>query len=210
VLHALDRIFEKLDIADIPVYVDSPLAKRATEIVHRHPECYDEEALERLARAERDGERMRVHFTENVDDSKALNRAPGPMIIVSASGMMESGRILHHLAWGVSRADCEVAVVGYQAQGTLGRRLVEGEPEVNILGFRHAVRARVTVMNGFSAHADRDGLTATLAPLAPRCRTLFLVHGEDDQRLPMAARMREHGFQRVETPHNAATWKLSL
>jgi metallo-beta-lactamase family protein len=209
VLYALGKIFDELEITDLPVYVDSPLAKRATEIVHDHPECYDEEALALLERAERGEARLRVRFTESVDDSKALNRAPGPMIIVSASGMMESGRVLHHLAWSVSSADSEIAIVGFQAQGTLGRRLVEGEREVNILGLRHTVRARITVMNGFSAHADRDGLIAALAPIAPQCRTLFLVHGENDQRLPLARTLRERGFGRVECPRNAASWRIA-
>lgn len=208
ILYALDKIFERKRIADIPVVVDSPLAKRATEIVHRHPECYDEEAIERLARSERGESALRVRFTESVEDSKLLNRAPGPIVIVSASGMLESGRILHHLAWGIGSADTEIAIVGYQAQGTLGRRLVDGEPEVNILGFRHAVRARVTVMNGFSAHADRDGLLGALSPLAAQCKALFLVHGEDDQRLPLARSLRERGFGRVECPRNSALWKL--
>src|SRR6185295_2260460 len=103
-------------------------------------------------------------------ESKALNRHPGPIVIVAGSGMMESGRILHHLAWSIGSPDTEIAIVGYQAEGTLGRKLVEGASEVNILGLRHAVRAKVTVMNGFSAHADREGLLAALEPLRPQCK----------------------------------------
>lgn len=208
ILYALDRIFARKKIGDIPVYVDSPLAKRATEIVYQHRECFDDEALARLRSAESGKGRLKVHFTESVDDSKQLNQSKGPMVVVSASGMMESGRILHHLAWGVASPDTEIAVVGFQAQGTLGRRLVEGASEVNILGMSYAVRARVTVMNGFSAHADKDGLLAALSPLAPHCRALFLVHGENDQRLPLAVALRERGFARVECPRNAAVWKL--
>jgi metallo-beta-lactamase family protein len=207
VLHALECIFERRRGAALRVVVDSPLAKRATEIVAAHSECFDEEALARLQRVQSGAsKRLQVVFTENVDDSKALNRDPGPLIVVSASGMMESGRILHHLAWGISSPDTEIAVVGYQASGTLGRRLVDGEKEVNILGFRYAVRARVTTMNGFSAHADRDDLLGALAPLAPQVETLFLVHGENDQRLPFARALREAGFARVECPRNSATW----
>jgi metallo-beta-lactamase family protein len=207
VLHALERIFERRRGPALRVVVDSPLAKRATEIVAAHSECFDEEALERLRRVQSGAsKRLHVLFTETVDDSKALNRDPGPVVVVSASGMMESGRILHHLAWGISSPDTELAIVGYQARGTLGRRLVDGEKEVNILGFRYAVRARVTTMNGFSAHADRDGLLEALAPLAGEVETLFLVHGENDQRLPFARALRGAGFARVECPKNAATW----
>ncbi|MCY3004031.1 MAG: MBL fold metallo-hydrolase [Planctomycetota bacterium] len=208
ILYSLGHILERRKIDDIPVYVDSPLAKRATEIVYRHPECFDEQALARLRRAESGKSRLKVRFTQSVDDSKLLNQMPGPMIVVSASGMMESGRILHHLAWGVSSPDTEIAVVGYQAHGTLGRRIVEGATEVNILGMSHVVRARVTVMNGFSAHADRDGLLQALTPLAAPCKALFLVHGENDQRLPLARTLRERGFARVECPRNSSTWKF--
>jgi metallo-beta-lactamase family protein len=208
ILYALSRIFESKKIADIPVYVDSPLAKRATEIVYKHRECFDDDALARLRKAESGEHRLKVHFTQTVDDSKALNMAKGPAVIISASGMMESGRILHHLAWSIASPDTEIAVVGYQAQGTLGRRLVDGAREVNILGMLHAVRARVTVMNGFSAHADRDGLLATLTPLAPLCKALFLVHGENDQRIPLARSLGQRGFARVECPRSAALWKL--
>jgi metallo-beta-lactamase family protein len=204
VLYAIERIFEQRRLAPIPVVVDSPLAAKATEIVARHPECFDEEALARLTRSKR----LRVVFTESVDESKALNRDAGPVIIVSASGMMESGRILHHLAWSISKPDTEIAIVGYQAQGTLGRRILEGAREVNILGMRHEVRARVTKLDGFSAHADRDGLIAALAPIAGEARALFLVHGEDDQRLPLALRLKERGCRRVECPADARAWRV--
>ncbi|MBL8801298.1 MAG: MBL fold metallo-hydrolase [Planctomycetes bacterium] len=209
VLHALEALFERRRGPALRVVVDSPLAKRATEIVAAHAECFDEEALARLARVQSGAsKRLHVSFTETVDDSKMLNRDEGPVIIVSASGMMESGRILHHLAWSVSSPDTEIAIVGYQARGTLGRRLVDGEKEVNILGHRYAVRARVTTLNGFSAHADREGLMNALVPLASQVETLFLVHGDNDQRLPLARALRSAGFVRVECPVNAATWNV--
>jgi metallo-beta-lactamase family protein len=208
VLYALEQIAEKRGYTDLRVVVDSPLATKATQIVERHPECFDEEALEQYRRIREGRARVHVVFTESVDESKALNREPGPVVVVSASGMMESGRILHHLAWNISSADTEIAVVGYQAHGTLGRRIVEGEREVNILGMRHEVRARITVMNGFSAHADRDELLAALTPLAGASGTLFLVHGEDDQRLPLARRLRERGFAKVECPRDSRSWKI--
>lgn len=208
VLYALEQIAEKRGYADLRVVVDSPLATKATQIVGRHPECFDDEARVLYERIREGRGRVHVAFTESVDESKALNREPGPVVVVSASGMMESGRILHHLAWNIASADTEIAVVGYQAHGTLGRRIVEGEREVNILGMRHEVRARVTVMNGFSAHADRDELLAALTPIAGSCGTLFLVHGEDDQRLPLARRTRERGFAKVECPRDPRSWSI--
>lgn len=209
VLYVLESIFERRRGPALRVVVDSPLAKRATEIVSKHPECFDREALARIERVQRGAsKRLHVSFTETVDDSKALNRESGPVVIVSASGMMESGRVLHHLAWSISSPDTEIAIVGYQARGTLGRKLVDGEKEINILGFRYDVRARITTMNGFSAHADRDGLMEALTPLAPQVETLFLIHGENDQRLPFARALRDAGFARVECPRDARVWRV--
>ena len=160
-LYTLARLFEQRPQGAIEVVVDSPLATAATRIVASHPEYFDKEALGVLRRWT-DNRSMRLRFTETVDDSKALNTDPRPTVLVSASGMMESGRVLHHLAWNIGRDDCEILVVGYQARGTLGRRIVEGVREVNILGERYAVKARVTTLMGFSAHADREGLLAAL------------------------------------------------
>ena len=203
-LYQLSHIFRKREVGNVAVVVDSPLASAATEIVAQHPEYFDKETSEEFARLHAGGllaERLR--FTASVDESKALNRDPRPLILLSASGMMESGRILHHLAWNVSRDDCEILVVGYQARYTLGRKLLDGEREVNILGRRFAVRATLTPLLGFSAHADREGLLAALTPHARNTQALFLVHGENDQRDPFALSLRELGFQRVETPDDS-------
>ena len=151
---------------------------------------------------------LRLRFTESVEQSKALNGDPRPTILIAASGMMESGRVLHHLAWNISRTDCEILVVGYQAEGTLGRRIVEGAREVPILGERYAVRARVTNLLGFSAHADRAGLLAALLPHAASARKLFLVHGEADQRAPLAQALREGGFREVIEPDDDRPFEL--
>ena len=187
--------------------VDSPLATAATRIVASHLEYFDTEALGVLRRWN-ENQSMRLRFTESVEESKALNTDPRPTVLISASGMMESGRVLHHLAWNVGRDDCEILVVGYQARGTLGRRIVDGAREVNILGDRYAVRARVTALMGFSAHADREGLLAALVPHASSARKLFLVHGEPEQRAPLAATLRERGFREVLEPDDDRAWKL--
>jgi metallo-beta-lactamase family protein len=122
--------------------------------------------------------------------------------------MMESGRILHHLAWNVSKPETEILIVGFQAEHTLGRRLLEGASEVRIFGLLHTVRAKVTPMLGFSAHADRDELLRALVPLAGRAQALFLVHGENDQRVPLAAELRRSGFRRVELPERPERFRV--
>ncbi len=209
ILYTLARIFERRDVGAVEVVVDSPLATRATEIVLKYPDYFDEEALSEYHRLEVQSRlRDRLRFTENVEQSKALNRDPKPLIVLSASGMMESGRILHHLAWHVSSAETELLIVGYQASNTLGRKLLDGAREVDILGDRYAVRATVTSMLGFSAHADRDGLLAALTPHAPRAKTLFLVHGENDQRAPLARELRERGFADVQEPPDSRKFTL--
>ncbi|MBI5431714.1 MAG: MBL fold metallo-hydrolase [Planctomycetes bacterium] len=209
ILYALARLFEQRSIGDVRVAVDSPLASRATEIVMKHPEYFDEEALSQWVKWQAQSRlRDRLEFTETVEDSKRLTRDPRPYVVLSASGMMESGRIVHHLAWHVSNEDCEILVVGYQAGNTLGRRLVEKAREVNILGHRFQVRAKVTTLNGFSAHADREGLLAALTPHARRASALFLVHGENDQRLPLARELAERGFARVESPEDARKFEF--
>jgi metallo-beta-lactamase family protein len=191
----------------LPIHVDSPMSREATRIMRRHPDLFDAETRALLASGHDPLFFEGVNYVADVEESKALNQVRSG-VIISAAGMCESGRVLHHLSQSIGRREDCVLLVGYQAQGTLGRRLVDGAREVNILGMLHAVRARITIMNGFSAHADRDGLLQTLLPIAPQCKSLFLVHGENDQRLPLARTLGQRGFARVECPRNAAVWKL--
>lgn len=208
-LYELFKICRKRACANIGIVVDSPLASAATRIVLQHPECFDEEALEvyRAAREDQNFQK-RLRFTQSVEESKALNEDPRPLVILSASGMMETGRILHHLAWNISDPAAEILVVGFQAQHTLGRRLIEGAREVRIFGMLHPVRAKISSMLGFSAHADRDDLLRALGPHAGRAQALFLIHGENDQRKPLREELRKRGFGRVECPENPRAWKL--
>jgi len=189
--------------------VDSPLATIATRIVYEHPECFDAEALAQYKELQEEHSfRSRLLFTHSVEESKALNEDPRPTVIVSASGMMESGRILHHLAWNVSQPETEILIVGFQAEHTLGRRLLEGAGEVRIFGLMHSVRARITPLLGFSAHADRDELLRALSPIAGRAQALFLVHGENDQRGPLAQELRRAGYRRVEMPEGPERFQI--
>jgi metallo-beta-lactamase family protein len=181
----------------IPVYVDSPLAVKATEVFRKHPEVYDREAkaFNHLTgdMFDCDG----CQYIENVEQSKALHNDPGPMVIVSASGMCEAGRILHHLKNNVENPRNTILIVGYQAAHTLGRRLVEKEKRIRIFGETYQVRARVKVLNGFSAHANAAELAEATAPLAGAVKRAFLIHGEPDQTEALASTMSQRGFADV-------------
>lgn len=208
-LYVLARGVHSGAIEPVRVVVDSPLATRATQVVADHPELFDPEALAEVRRFEEEPAfRTRLAFTNSVEESQALNRDPRPCIVIAASGMCESGRILHHLAWHAGSTDTEILIVGFQAEHTLGRRLQEGRDPVRIFGRECAVRARVTSMLGFSAHADREGLLEALTPLAPGDPRVFLIHGEEEARRPFEQDLRQRGFTRVEAPSDARTWPI--
>jgi metallo-beta-lactamase family protein len=209
ILYSLAKMFRDGRCPPVRVVVDSPLATAATRIVSQHKECLDEEALAELRRLEADDVfRRQLSFTQTREDSMALNTDPRPTVVISASGMMESGRILHHLEHWIGSPETEILIVGFQAEHTLGRRILEGRSEVRIFGMMHEVRAKVTPMLGLSAHADRNELLAALGPHAARARAVFLVHGEDDQRLPLAAELGRRGFARIETPTGPGTYRF--
>lgn len=208
-LYTLARGVHAGAIPAIRVVVDSPLATQATRVVVEHPDLFDAEALREYERYEADPAfRSQLSFTTSVEESKALNRDPRPCIVIAASGMCETGRILHHLAWHIESPDTEIVIVGFHAEHTLGRRLQEGRDRVRIFGRECAVRARVTSMLGFSAHADREGLLEAISPLAPGDPRVFLVHGEDESRRPFAAELAKRGFTRFEMPSDDRVWPI--
>lgn len=185
-------------IPAVPIFVDSPLSTKATRILARYPELYNDETRAVLESGRRPFFFEGVRYVASVEESKALNQQRGG-IIISASGMCESGRIVHHLEQSLARPqDCLLAV-GYMAAGTLGRKLVDGEEEVRLFGDVHRVRCNVRSMRGLSAHADYEELLDSLGHLAPDTR-VFVVHGEDEPALIMADRLREAGFDDVEVP----------
>lgn len=190
------RIRRRLD-----VYVDSPMATKATEVTLRHSELIDPETRELIAWGADGGNRaLRVHFTESVEASKRLNSVGRGVIIISASGMCDAGRIRHHLAHNLPRAGSTIVFTGFQAAGTLGRRLVDGAKEVTLFGESIPVRARIATVGGLSAHADRAGLMAWLRGFgAPPART-FVVHGESGVAFGFAALIAEKLGWRVDVP----------
>jgi metallo-beta-lactamase family protein len=198
IVYFLHQLFEEGLLPKVPVYVDSPLSVNTTEIFKLHPECFDSEAraFDRLTNGNMFGGDC-CTYIRDVEESKRLNAIKDPCIILSASGMCETGRILHHLANNIDNPRNTILIVGFQAANTLGRRLVEKAKQVRIFGEPYDVKARVAVINGFSAHADCDELDDTVRPQAGNCRTALLVHGEPDQQQAFAQRMQTMGYKDV-------------
>ncbi len=192
-------------LPDLPIYVDSPMAVRATEVFKAHPECFDEPTLQ-LLREEPDlfGE-QRIRYIDKVHESIALNSKPEPCVIISASGMCEGGRVLHHIKHNIEDARSTILLAGFQAPDTLGRRLAERRSEVRILGRAFALRAEVVALYGLSSHADHPGLLRSLGPLAETTRKVRLVHGEPERAEALATGLRAAGFIDVAVPDRSAS-----
>src|SRR5438552_9779950 len=200
IVYFLHQLMSAGRLPDLPIYVDSPMAARATEVFRAHPECFNAPTL-RLLREHPElfGERH-VTYVEKVHESIALNGRREPCVILSASGMCEAGRVLHHLKHNIEDPRCTVLIAGYQAPDTLGRRLVERRPAVRILGRVLALRAEVVVLNGLSSHADQGDLLRSLGPLAGTARQVRLVHGEPERAAALAEGLRTAGFADVGIP----------
>jgi metallo-beta-lactamase family protein len=164
----------------MPVFVDSPMAREVTKIYEQHKDLYDEKTLEYVRSGKNPLRTPDMHFTQSVNDSMALNDMPGPKIILSASGMCDAGRIVHHLKHNIWQENCHILFVGYQAEGTLGRRIIEGAKKVNILGETLQVNARIHTIGGLSAHADSAEMLAWLKFYQKSKPTVFLVHGDPE------------------------------
>ena len=204
VIYFLHQLTNAGRLPDVPIFVDSPMAVRATEVFRAHPECFDAPTLRLLEEHPELFGESRVHYVEKVHESIALNSHPGPCVILSASGMCEAGRVLHHLKHNIEDPRNTVLIAGYQAEGTLGRRLVERRPEVRILGRAVALKAEVVVLNGLSSHADHPGLLSSLRPLAGVARQVRLVHGEPERAAALAEGLRAAGFADVAAPERGA------
>jgi len=193
----------------IPIYIDSPLAGKATEVFRRHPECYDEETLKTFT-AERDPFASRyIHFVSSPEDSKRLNMMKGPCVIISSSGMCEGGRVVHHLKHAIQDEANIIVFVGFQAEHTLGRKLVEGWDVVPIFGVPTQRRAQIVKFNGLSAHADRNDLLAYVRAINPLPSKIFIVHGEEKQALSLGAAIQaEHPNIEVQIPHRGSSHEV--
>jgi metallo-beta-lactamase family protein len=196
IIYHLAVMFHEKQVPVFPIYLDSPMALKATEVYKNHPELFDDEMV-----AYREAGLFPIsggYFkpSETADDSRALNRIDGPCAILAGAGMCNAGRILHHLKQNLWKRDTHVLIVGYQGNGTLGRRLVNGESHVKIHGEKIAVRAQIHTMGGFSAHADQSDLLRWFEPLAQHRPRLVLTHGEDRTREPLADIIEQkHGIK---------------
>ena len=210
-VYALHHLTEAQKIPDLPIFVDSPLSVNVTEIFRLHPECYDEEVNEFLASARRRDPFgfHRLTYVRSTERSKELNFLREPAIIISASGMCEAGRILHHLKNNVEDPRSTVLIVGWQAPHTLGRRLVEGQSTVKIFGEEYSLKARVETINGFSAHADRNELLDYARQLgAQRLKSAFVVHGEEASSQALAYGLNNLGVSKAIVPQLGEEFEL--
>ncbi len=201
--HKDDQEFQKKyqTLMHVPVYVDSPLAVSATEVFRKNMDLFDDEIKEFISRGDNPLEFPGLHFTKSVDESKALNESNEPCIIISASGMCDVGRIKHHLKHNIWNPLSTILFVGYQAPGTLGRRIIEKEPKVKILGEEFAVKARIEYIEGFSGHADQTGLLSFVCSFREKMpKHIFLVHGEEDSQEALKEKILEETNISVSIP----------
>jgi metallo-beta-lactamase family protein len=185
-VYVLNELHAQRRIPAIPVFVDSPLAVATTKVFRAHKEAYDAETNHYLHSGDDPFSFDRLRYIQDVQESKALNDLRGPCVIISASGMCEAGRILHHLKNNVGDQRNTVLITGFQAEHTLGRKIVDKQPEIPIFGDPYRLRAEVVKLNELSGHADQHELIEWIRPAAPRLKRIFLVHGEPAQQAALA------------------------
>jgi len=200
VLYYINELVLEKAVPHLSVFLDSPMATGITRIFEQHPELYDHELTEYIEKHKSPFRFPGLKMVETVAASKAINRIKKPIMVIAGSGMCTGGRIKHHLVNNISRPESTIMFVGYQAVGTLGRRIVEGEKQVRILGREYPVKARVVQINGFSAHADRDELLKWLSGLKKPPRRVFVVHGEPESAQNFGDYLKEKTGWQVNVP----------
>jgi metallo-beta-lactamase family protein len=201
ILYYLNRLVSSGKIKNLPpVYIDSPLSRKATEIYVNHKECYNEDASEITREGKEPLSLPGMQFVGTPQESMSLNEIPGPMIIIAASGMCEGGRVVHHLKQIAPDPSNVILIVGYQAEGTLGRKIVDNVSPVNILGESVELKARVQTINALSAHADFHGLLDWYDGIKQNVKHAFAVHGDEEKVAKMAELLKEHGCPNAVAP----------
>jgi len=219
-LYVLHELYNENEVPHFPVYVDSPLATKLTRVFAEHPEVYDEETHATfLQNSQNPFHFKQIHFVGSVEESMALNRDQTPHIVVSASGMCEAGRILHHLRHKIHDPKNTILIVGYMAQHTLGRRILEqglaydesgrkGKPPlVKFMNKEYPLKARVVRLGGFSAHADKNEMIRFLKESNLNVKKIALVHGEEDQTLAFAETLKKENYP-VVVPQRGETIEI--
>jgi metallo-beta-lactamase family protein len=202
IVFALKALQQQGRMPPMPVYVDSPLTVKITDVFKLHPECYDEETRALIAGSESPFDFDKLRYVSSKEDSKAIDAEGAPSIVISASGMCEAGRILHHLKSGIEAPKNAVLIVGFQAPHTLGRRIVERRQRVKIFGVERDLRAEVVVMNGFSAHADQKDLLDFVdqGRQLGKLRSIVLVHGDPGPQKVLTGLLTREGMASVHAP----------
>lgn len=209
IVYTLHRLADAGRIPRLPIFVDSPLAANATDVFRKHPECYDEEALAFLHEGNDPFGFKQLQYTRTVEESMSLNGRTDPMVIISASGMCEHGRILHHLRNTIDNNRNTIMIVGFQADHTLGKKLVDRVPEVRIFGDVHQLRADVVVINAFSGHADYRELAEWYEPVGRGLAATYLVHGNQDACFAMAEHLKEYTRGELVVPTDGQSVALN-
>jgi metallo-beta-lactamase family protein len=200
-LYVLFTLNDSGRLPAVPIFVDSPLSVNTTEVFRTHPECFDKETLLYILANEDPFGFGRVKYIKSVDESKKLNDIKDPCIVIASSGMCEAGRILHHLANNIQDPRNTVLVVGFMAEHTLGRRIVERQPQLKIFGELYQLRAEVAILNAFSAHAGQDELLNYAQTMnKAKLKNIFLVHGEIVQARELSRKLSEAGYGNVSIP----------
>ncbi len=208
-VHALDQLANEGALPPMEMYVDSPLAVNATSVFLAHPECFDRALQDYMRKDPNPFGFELLSYIREAEDSKALNGREDPMVIISASGMVEAGRILHHLRNHIEDPRTTILMVGYCAEGTLGRKLIEKEEVVRIFGEEFERRAEVETMNSLSAHADEPGLVNFLSKLdRDRLKQTFLVHGDKPRQELLKEALKEKGWGEVLIPAHGQSFRL--
>jgi metallo-beta-lactamase family protein len=208
IVYNLHVLWKEKRIPEIPIFVDSPLSGNVTTVFRDHPECFDKETYQEFLNHNTDPFGFdRLKYTKDVSESKALNNLKSGAIIISASGMCEHGRILHHLKNNIEDNRTSILIVGYQAQHTLGRKILEKTPVVNIFGEPHRVRADVYVLDAFSAHADRSDLLDYFSKIK-KLKKIVLVHGEEDTQAEFARILKGEGYKDIVIPKQGEVLEL--
>ena len=210
IVHILDQLENEGAMPRIPVYVDSPLAVNATNVFIAHPECFDQDLRNYMRNDPEPFGFNKLNYIRKVELSKELNMHHEPMVIISASGMCEAGRILHHLRNNIEDPRNTVMMVGYCAEHTLGKRIIDQHEEVKIFGEKHPLRAEVAVMNHYSAHADEPGMIDFISHFDPsELKNIFLVHGDLKRQEKFKDALRIAGYDRVAIPNHGESFQLT-
>ena len=208
VLYFLHRLIGKKQIPSLPVYVDSPLSVNASEVFRLHAEYFDKETQEMLAKGRDPFSFEGLYYIRRIEDSKAIQSDRQPMIIISASGMCETGRILHHLKNNIEDPRSSIVIISFMAQNTLGRKILEHQPQVRIFGKEYELRAEIATLNSFSAHADQKELLEYALQVMEKDPQFFVVHGEETQSQALVNKMKELGIQKVLIPERETVLNL--